>query len=480
MEPFENISPLDARYIGPDEAMRKRVEPYLSEAASVRYQARVEVALLETLADLRVCPSTAPAAGRRAAEDLTAKEVFEEERRIGHNVRALVNCLRKRMPEEERGFVHLFATSNDILDTARALQFRDFVGDVLIPDLVDLVFEISKMAREHASLPQIGRTHGQYAEPITFGYALALYVSRTGGRIEAIDRARRDLRGKFSGPVGAHNALALLDPKDPGRFERKLLERLGLEPSATQVSSQVVEPEPVAVLIFQAILAMSAMANVADDMRHLARSEIGEVTLDDAGGVQVGSSTMPHKINPVSFENVKSLWKAFAPRIVTVILDQISEHQRDLTNSASGRFLNEILAAVDYVAVRLKAALSVIRPNEASLDRHLAASRDLTVAEPLYVILALGGHPDAYDRVRGLLKEAKEGGKTLLQAARRDAETAKILKGIPEHQAKALDDPSHYTGDAAERTVLTCETWEKRLGPLRRPDAATRRPASAR
>ncbi|MCZ6690839.1 MAG: lyase family protein [Planctomycetota bacterium] len=466
MEPFENISPLDGRYIGPDETMRKRMSPYLSEAASIRYQLKVEVALLETMAEFGICSASVPESARKAAEDITAKEVFEEERRIGHNVRALVNSMRKRMPENERGFVHLFATSNDILDTSRTLAFRDFASEILIPDLIDLVSVISGKAREYASVRQIGRTHGQYAEPITFGYALSLYVSRIGGRTVALERAREDLRGKLSGAVGAHNALALHDPMNPAIFERKHLERLGLKASDTQVSTQVIEPEAMADFVFQGILAMSAMANLADDMRHLIRSEIGEVKIVD-GATRVGSSTMPHKVNPVAFENVKSLWKAFAPRIVTVLMDQISEHQRDLTNSASSRFLGEILAAVDYAARRLGGAMKKIQPDEEALGRHLAACRDQIVAEPLYVILALSGHPDGYGKVRSLLKDARESESTLLQAAGKDEEAAKILEGIPPHQAKVIDDPTSYTGDAAERALHTCDEWEKTLGLLR-------------
>ena len=462
MEPFENISPLDARYIGPDEAMRRRVEPYLSEAASIRHQLRVEVALLETLAELGICPASAPEAARAAAEAISPGEVFEEERRIGHNVRALVNCLRKRLPEDVGRFVHLFATSNDILDTSRALAFQGFVREVLIPDLIELVGEIAGKAREHAALPQIGRTHGQFAEPITFGYALSIYVSRLGGRIEAIERAQGELRGKLSGAVGAHNALALHDPEAPSEIERKHLERLGLKASDTHCSTQVVEPEPVAELIFQALLALSTMADLADDMRHLVRSEIGEVEIT-GGRAQVGSSTMPHKVNPVSFENVKSLWKAFAPRIVTVLMDQLSEHQRDLTNSASGRFLGEILAAVDYCAVRMKRAMGTVKPAEEALRRNLAESERSIVAEPLYVILALQGHTDGYGKVRSLLKEAQQEGITLLEAARKDKDIGRILRDLPPHQAKVIQDPTSYTGDAAKLAVETCDTWELRL-----------------
>ena len=113
---------------------------------------------------------------------ITAAEVYEEEARIQHNIRALVNSIRRKVSEKARGYVHLFATSNDIMDTAAALRYKEFTGNVLIPDLVELLNLLSAIARREAATIQMGRTHGQHAEPITFGYAIALYVSRLGGQ----------------------------------------------------------------------------------------------------------------------------------------------------------------------------------------------------------------------------------------------------------------------------------------------------------
>src|SRR5262249_61335345 len=152
------------------------------------------------------------------------------------------------------------------------------------------------------------------------------------------------LPGKLSGAVGAYNAVGLLTA-DPRALERRFLASLGLE--ARTSSTQIVESEGWSDLAHACLSALGVMANLADDMRHLQRTEIGEIAEAFASD-QVGSSTMPHKRNPVSFENVKSIWKAMAPRIVTTYMDQISEHQRDLTNSASQRFLGEILAATAY------------------------------------------------------------------------------------------------------------------------------------
>src|SRR5262249_29305451 len=150
-------------------------------------------------------------------------------------------------------------------------------------------------------------------------------------------------RGKFAGAVGAYNASSLFFP-DPEAFEVDVLKEMGLRPA--EQSSQVTPNEPVVRLLAEITIACGIMANLADDMRHLQRTEIGEIG-EEFEAAQVGSSTMPQKRNPINFENAKSLWKIIVPRVTTAFMDQISEHQRDLTNSASARTYGEtILYAV--------------------------------------------------------------------------------------------------------------------------------------
>jgi adenylosuccinate lyase len=136
------------------------------------------IALAEALAESRIAPRTLPREIERACQAITVEEVYEEERRIGHVVRALVNCSRDRISEQARPFVHLFATSNDITDTATTLRFKELTRDVLLPDLVQLEEVLIRLAGSYAEAIQIGRTHGKHAEPITFGFAMANYVAR--------------------------------------------------------------------------------------------------------------------------------------------------------------------------------------------------------------------------------------------------------------------------------------------------------------
>ncbi len=457
MEPYEFACPIDSRYYGADTRFFERLKPYVSEESSVRYMAMVELALVETLAEWKICPPGVPEEVRGAIDDVTAREVYEEEARVGHNIRALVNCIRRRLSEEAAGWVHLFATSADVLDTANALRLKALANQVLLPDLFSLHRAVSRLAREHAATVQIGRTHGMFAEPVTFGFALSLYVERLGGRIVRLKEAAAELPGMFSGAVGAHNALSLV-VDDPQAFEQSLLGKLGLEPGGTGVSSQIAQPEPVTDLAYAAVSCFSVMANLADDVRGLHRSEIAEVR-EGYGADQVGSSTMPHKVNPKTFENVKSMWKEFMPRMVTVFMDQISEHQRDLTNSASGRFVFELLTGFSYSVRRLTSAVEGLEVDPEAMRANLARSRAEIVAEPLYVVLACHGHPAAYDYSRSLVKRFRSEGVPVLELLRQDPAAGIFLGKLTDSQKRVLEDPASYLGDAVARTETACRHW---------------------
>ena len=466
MNPFDAASPFDARYYFSDLPFFEKLNPYVSENAQVLYLARVEAALAQTLADFKVCPRQAAAEITRAARNIKSEEVYEEERRIQHNIRALVNCIGKKVSAKAKPYVHLFATSADIMDTARALCLVEVTRNVLAPDLIALQKQLIRLARAHAGTPQMGRTHGQHAVPMTFGFSVALYVSRVGQRIESIVSSAKNLRGKFAGAVGAYNALALLI-KEPAQLEAALMKKLGL--AAPEISTQVTQPEYVADYVYALTACWGVFANLADDFRQLQRSEIRELRdrkASDPNTQIVGSSTMPHKVNPKDFENVKSMWKAYVPRLLTVLMDQISEHQRDLTNSASMRFVMEHVAAFAYAIHRLSMTLDAVEPDVARMREVLEGGKDPITAEPLYVLLALHGHPDAHEKARELARDARVQKRPLSQLLRDDARIASYLAKMSSQQLAILDDPARYLGVAEQRTREVCDEWEKKLGSL--------------
>ena len=387
---FSAFSPTDYRYAVAD------LKVYLSDEAYVRYKAKIEAALVQVFAKRSMLKQELCDEIVAAASTITADEVYEEEQRTKHDIRALVNVIQSKVSKEAKPFVHLGATSYDVVDTANALRYRDAVLNVIIPDMLKLERTWIKLARREKNTLQIGRTHGQHAEPITFGFALAHYVNRWGSQLLRTKEASENLVGKFSGAVGAYNATSLL-ADNPEEFEQEVLAVLNIKPAA--ISAQIVPPEPMSDFVHAIISSFSVLANFCDDMRHLQRSEIGEV-MERVGTEQVGSSTMPHKRNPIGFESVKSLWKKFMPQMVTMHLDQISEHQRDLTNSASQRYTQELLVVFDYCVRKLTKISERLEVDRERMHGNFMRAKENVIAEPLYILLAYYGHPDAHEYVR--------------------------------------------------------------------------------
>jgi len=456
---FDCVSPLDFRYYGADDQLREQLAPYMSERGRVRSEALVEAAAVQALAALGVCSQEVAQQVQDAAQSISPEAVAKEERRIHHNIRALVNVMRAEVSAEARPYIHLCLTSFDVIDTAMAWRFKTVTEEVIVPWLLDLEQVLINLARREKDTLQIGRTHGQHAEPITFGFAVAEYVSRLGGRIEAVQAAADNLRGKISGAVGAYNASSLL-LDDPQQFEREVLGQLDLE--ASPYSTQIVEAEFLTDYIHALISTFGVLANLSDDMRHLQRTEIGEVG-EAFESEQVGSSTMPHKRNPWNFENVKSMWKAFVPRMQTVYADQLSEHQRDLSNSASGRFLPEVVVALVCTVKRLHRVMSRLVTDSERMRKNFAMTAEMIAAEPAYILLAAAGHPDAHEAVRKLTLEAQGTGRPFIKLLESSDELLPYLAEFSDSQWALLRDPSLYAGIAAEKTVEVCEMWEKRL-----------------
>jgi adenylosuccinate lyase len=451
---FNSISPIDYRYW--DEEVAK----YLSENGFTHYKLLVELALVRTLHRRGICSEEVVKEVEVACGQVTTAEVYEEEDRIRHDIRALVNCIRAKISDDAKPYVHMTATSFDISDSANAARYKEVVENVLVPSLVKLEGVLIDITLREAKTVQIGRTHGQHAVPITFGFAISGYVSRLGGSIEMLKTLALEVPGKFSGAVGACNASSLFFD-DPETFEAEVLSDLGLAPA--EHSTQIVPPEALTRLFCEVTIVAGILANLADDMRNLQRTEIGEVG-EMFEGTQVGSSTMPQKRNPINFENAKSCWKIVVARIVTVFMDQISEHQRDLTNSGSARTYGEIIAYVVSTAKRLTKTMGKLTVDRVNLERNLAMQKGLVVAEPLYIVLAALGHPDAHEKVRTLTLQAQQEMRSLEEIVADDLDMKSYIGKMTPHQSRILSDPSLYTGVAANKAKSIAEGWKKKLG----------------
>jgi adenylosuccinate lyase len=397
--------------------------------------------------------------------------VYDEEEITLHNVRALVNALKRKMPDEVKALVHLGATSVDILDTSLAYRMKGVCVAVVLPELRRLELGLCDFTEREAETPQAGRTHGQHAVPITLGFAMAEYVSRLGKSILELERLSSGLRGKLAGAVGAYNALSMIT-SDPQELERVYLAELGLEPS--EHSTQLVEPEYMLRLLLEINTAFGIIANLADDLRHLQRSEIAELR-EGFAGTQVGSSTMPQKRNPWNSEHVKSLWKAFMPRVVSFYMDQISEHQRDLSNSASQRFIADYVCGFCMAVSRMRGVVEGLDVDRERLLYNLRGGGSGGIpggvmAEPAYILLAESGENEAHEIVRRITLAAEREGLSFPQALRREEDVlgriaGKMLGlGLIRDEAEApafFENPARYRGLAAEKARTIAARYRK-------------------
>ncbi|MDR2047947.1 MAG: adenylosuccinate lyase [Treponema sp.] len=435
---FRNISSIDHRYSVSERSVFDALSSWLSEEASIAACVKAEIALILAHLTIRKIegPATPPAVSpelravlRKAGESVVPSEVYAEEEKTRHNIRALVNVLKKKVPAELAPLVHLGATSVDILDTSLACRMKGCCRNLILPALRRLETLLCDFAEREAETPQVGRTHGQHAVPVTLGFAMAEYVSRLGKSILEIERLSAGLKGKLAGAVGAYNATSMI-VRDPEELERLYLAELGLEPS--EHSTQLVEPEYLLRLLLEYNTAFGIIANLADDLRNLQRTEIGELREGFAPD-QVGSSTMPQKRNPWNSEHVKSLWKAFMPRVMTFFMDQISEHQRDLSNSASQRFIADYIAGFCLAVHRMT---GIVEGLAADREKCLANLRSGgggiaggVLAEPAYILLAGAGVSDAHELIRKITLKAEKENLSFSQVLAGESELLECIGG---------------------------------------------------
>lgn len=455
---FQNLSCLDHRYSLSEKEVFEKLSQYISEEAAVRSYAKAEAALIKAHLSVRgQLTSEIEKKLDEVAANIDPQEVNDEEEKTQHNIRALVNVLKRKVDEDIAPLIHLGATSVDILDTALSMRMRDVTQNVVLPELKALELALCNIAEREAETPQVGRTHGQHAVPITFGWSIAEFVSRLGKSILRIEELSKQLKGKLAGPVGAYNGPSMI-VKDPEDLEKRYLAYVGLEPS--EYSNQLVEPEYLLRLLLEFNVAFGIIANLADDLRNLQRSEIGEV-FEYFSSTQVGSSTMPQKRNPWNSEHVKSLWKAMSPRVMTFYMDQISEHQRDLTNSASQRFIADYTAGFTMAVNRMKKIISGLQADRESMEKNLENAggkvKGGVLAEPAYILLAESGISDAHEVIRKLTLEAETSGKTLYEVLLNNKDTldritAQLEKLGVKDAETFFQNPARYHGLAAEKS----------------------------
>lgn len=336
----------------------------------------VEIAVCEAQEHFGRIPKGTSAKVKSGAK-FSVKRIDEIEQETHHDLIAFVKCVTENLGNEGR-YVHYGVTSYDIEDTAMALRMKQS-ADLIIEDLEKFAEVIAKLARKHRMTPMIGRTHGVHAEPITFGFKMAVWYSQVQRDIERVKTASEAISyGKISGAVGIFGNI---DPQ----MEEFVCERLGL--GVAPVSTQIIQRDRHAQFLSALAIAASSAENFATEMRNLQRTEILEVQEMFLPG-QRGSSAMPHKRNPWRFETIVGLARVVRTNVIPAMENITSWHERDNTNSACERvIIPDSCLATDFLLQSLTKLMSRLEINTDNMQRNLEKMGLLVFSE--HVLLAL-------------------------------------------------------------------------------------------
>ena len=319
---------------------------------------RIEILACEAWAGLGRIPESALPKIRKGT--FNATKIAEVESRVGHDVIAFLTVLNESIGQPEARYVHLGMTSQDLNDTAMAVQMVESAR-LIGRDLAAVREAAAELAIRHRRTLMAGRTHGIVAEPITFGFKAAGWVAELDRSIARLERAADEAAvGRVSGAVGTH---ATVDP----RVEEHVCRGLGLK--VDPVSTQVVARDRHSGFMSALAIAAGTLERIATEIRHLQRSEISEA-FEPFGKEQKGSSAMPHKRNPVLTERVCGLARVVRGNLVTALENTALWHERDISHSSAERVIfPDACAAVDYMAMEMN---KVLRGLEVRPDRMLA------------------------------------------------------------------------------------------------------------
>ncbi len=410
-----------ARYTRPEMA---RI--WSDEARLERWLA-VELALVDELAARGEVPAEAARTLRRDARvDVARMQAIEAE--VKHDVIAFVSSVAERLGDESR-FLHLGLTSSDVVDTAFAMQLRD-AADLLLAGLDRLRSAVRGQAERHRHTAMIGRTHGIHAEPITFGLKCAGWYAELGRGRRALADARALVAfGKLSGAVGTF-------ANNPPEVEAGVCRRLGLVPEP--IATQVVPRDRHAHFFTRLAVLAGTCERIATEIRHLQRTEVGEV-LEPFGRGQKGSSAMPHKRNPVLTENLCGLARLVRGYALAALENMALWHERDISHSSVERVIAPDAAIVlDFMLARLAGVIDDLDVRPEAMAQNLARLGGAVCSEAVLLALVRRGvrRDDAYALVQ---RHALAGGDLL---ARLSADAA-VTRHVPAAELADLFDMRH-------------------------------------
>ncbi|MCS7111920.1 MAG: adenylosuccinate lyase [Ignisphaera sp.] len=437
---MDGVCVFDWRY-----GSREVRELFASESIVRRY-IDVEIALVKGLEEAGLAEKGCSEELRECMQSIAADEVYKREAVTGHDIASLAYIAGERCGRCGK-YVHLGATSYDIVDTAWSLILREAIA-IVRSRLRNIINRLTELSQRYRDTLMVGRTHGQHALPITLGFKLANYIyefSRSFERLCEVER--RVVLCKISGAVGTMAAWR-------GRglvVEAATCRELGLEPYA--ITTQVAPRDGFAELVADLAILASQLDRFALEVRELSRTEIGELF---EAGERIGSSTMPQKRNPVTAERVSGLAK-IARALVTTALENIPlMHERDLTNSSSERILiPHALLTLDQMLIDMEKLLTILAVDEDAMRRNLEETRGAVMAEAVMVKLVEKGlHRHEAHRLLREIASSMGGGESFRDSILRNS---LIMGVLSEDEINNLLNYRNYLGsyrELIERAII--------------------------
>ena len=441
------LSPLDGRYAN----STKDLSTYFSESALMQYRLKVEIEYIIALGNEKSIKELPPFSKNNQTRlrkiyhnfnTACAEKVKEIESTTNHDMKAIEYYIQGKTKKALHPWIHFALTSEDVNNLSYSLMWKEGLNQIYLPTLQSINKELKKLARKYKNASMLALTHGQPATPTTFGKELAVFCARLDRQISQIKAHK--LLGKFSGATGTWSAHMTAYPKTNWTgFASKFINSLGLEPNL--VTTQIEPHDSLAESYRQVVLVNSILTDLCRDMwSYISRGILGQKKV--AG--EVGSSTMPHKINPIQFENAEGnmgIANALLNHLATKL--PISRMQRDLSDSTALRNQGVALGH-SYLALKnVLKGLNRITVNKIQMSKELGDHWEV-LAEAIQTILRKSGKQDAYEQLKELTRGQSINTDTL----------AKLVSGlkIPEEDKQTLMNltPSSYIGLAPKLVDL--------------------------
>jgi adenylosuccinate lyase len=412
---------------------RKKMSSIWEENSKLNIWLKIEKLACEAQAKLGIVPKDI-AHKLSGAIDFDVERINEIESIVKHDVIAFLTYVAEKAGVDVR-HLHYGMTSSDVLDTCFAVQLKESC-DILLKNLEDLLIALRKKAEDYKNVVCIGRSHGMHAEPTIFGLKFARFYAEFQRNYQRLIGAQKEISTcKISGAVGN---FANIDPS----VEEYVAKEMGLTPEI--ISSQVIPRDRHAVFFSVLGIIASSIENIAVEIRHLQRTEVGEISEYFSTG-QKGSSAMPHKRNPILSENLTGLSRIIRSYVFPALENVALWHERDISHSSVERFIApDACITMDFALVRLTDLIDNLVINEENIEKNLNSSKGLVFSQRVLLELVNNGltREDAYKIVQSNSMKVKQNNSDFLTELKQDKS---LLKIINSEKLESLFDFAYYT-----------------------------------